>query len=147
MFIPTAALLQYNAAVAGEAWRSTNLSLAPSTPTAVTFDTAIFDTSSFWSAGSPTRLTLPRTGIYFVWAKGEVDSGGSMFLKVRLNGTTMISGDRMSVTLAGLGIGLNDAFGYSLTAGDYLELIAEMSGGTANVVSSTISPFLGAALL
>lgn len=45
---------------------------------AVSFDLADFDTDSFWSAGSPTRLTIPASkGIKYVELTGQVYTSSS----------------------------------------------------------------------
>lgn len=46
--------------------------------TAISFDVADFDTDSFWSAGSPTRLTIPAgLGIDYVELVGQVNVSSS----------------------------------------------------------------------
>lgn len=55
------------------------------TETAVAFDTTDFDTDSFWSAGSPTKLTMPTgKGITHVALTGQVyvtsSTGDTSFL-------------------------------------------------------------------
>lgn len=40
--------------------------------TAVSFDSATFDTDSFWSAGTPSRITIPSATITYVELVGQV---------------------------------------------------------------------------
>lgn len=53
---------------------------------AITFDVADFDTDSFWSAGSPTRLTIP-SGVSYVMLSGQAlvsSSTGDTFYSVSI---------------------------------------------------------------
>lgn len=45
--------------------------------TAVSFDAAAFDTDSFWSAGSPTRITIPSASFTYVSLVGQVQVSSS----------------------------------------------------------------------
>lgn len=46
---------------------------------ALTFDTVRFDTDAYWSAGEPTRLTIPESGYYLVGAHCQVIVDGDSF--------------------------------------------------------------------
>lgn len=72
-------------------YRAAALTLADTTPTTVSFDTALVNDSAFWSAGDPSRLVVPASGggDYYVtaeawWAYGFIGHG---FLILLLNGT------------------------------------------------------------
>lgn len=45
--------------------------------TAVSFDSATFDTDSFWSAGTPNRITIPNATITYVDLDGQVSVSSS----------------------------------------------------------------------
>jgi hypothetical protein len=93
----------------------------------VSFDTAGVNDSSFWSAGSPTRLTVPanKGGDYQVtasigWAYGFIGQG---FALIYLNGV------EITRNLLCAGAGLSPLGGYlqvsaflRLNPGDYLQL-------------------------
>ena len=58
--------------------------IADSTDVAIPRDAAVYDTDAFWSAGNPTRLTVPA-GVAKVRLKGNIDGtfGGSGCLHLR----------------------------------------------------------------
>lgn len=93
---------------------------------AVSFDTAEFDTDSFFDVGThPTRLTIPTTGKYAFGFNVSLDPinlpGGDIF--VQLNGATGLAsvGSDAVVTFESFSAsGLWD-----FTAGDFIELIIE----------------------
>lgn len=63
-----------------------------STDTALTYNSALFNLGTVWSAGSPTRLTIPGSGsqlwLFFVQIEfGNGNSTGSRDIWFRVNGT------------------------------------------------------------
>lgn len=114
------------------AYRSTSQSIATATATSVSFSTTRYDQANFWSAGNPTRLTVPETGTYMIFGHViyDVNSTGYRLTRLRLNGTTYLAGDSKpavsgDVTVASV------ATMYRLTASDYVELVVFHSVGAS----------------
>ena len=64
---------------------------------AISYDTEVRDDGGFFSAGSPTRLTIPSTGWYLVTGycfTAAASSTDSFIVALRVNGTTRIAGTR-----------------------------------------------------
>lgn len=112
--------------------RATNQTIADATVTAVSFSTEDVDVGGFWTAGAPTRMTIPSTGVYTItasvgWGSGTAVEEQSVYL--RLNGSTLLAGnggpgfdfdtpEAVTVTLP-------------LTAADYVEVtVIHNSTGT-----------------
>ena len=108
---------------------------ATATPTAFIFSTATIDTNSFWSSGSPTRLTIP-TGVSLIrltaqifipsgstevtatfGQNGSVGVGGEIYIK-------QYSGDNFACSLL--------SYPLSCVATDYFELYFQ--AGTGSVI-------------
>jgi hypothetical protein len=120
-------------------YRSTSQSLGAADGT-ISFTDVDFDTSSFWSAGSPTRITIPLTGYYLLQPNAGMQGTftGSYSLRVRKNGSTTVMGPVSDVdpnkylhTTTGVYPNRNIVF---LTAADYLEIF--WSRGTSSNVST-----------
>lgn len=124
------------------------------TLTAVVFDAAEFDTDSFWSAGSPTRLTIPAgLGITHVELAGQVNTTASTadtYLSVEIThynsaGTILNRilqfGSEFGATtkVAAMGSGP-----LAVTAGDYFELRVQEESDTSVTIQggSTTRCFL-----
>lgn len=64
-------------------------SIADATPTAVSWDSILFDDSAFWSAGNPSRLTIPATGVTRVRLTAGIrwtaNGTGERKIKIRSN--------------------------------------------------------------
>lgn len=115
--------------------------LLSSTPTAITWPTPSFDVnadvlgSPYWSAGSPTRLTVKVTGYYQIKAFLTATSAGtqdSYTLTLRKNGTTTIT----TATIGPLdNINIDEI--YSFAANDYIEIVASNSGSVGGVATGS----------
>jgi hypothetical protein len=98
--------------------------------TAISFDAAVFDTDSFWSAGTPTRLTIPA-GVAYVELVGQVsvtlstaDTGFFVNIFHRNSGGTLLRnlGPRQ-VEMGNSSRQLQACTGpIAVSAGDYFEL-------------------------
>jgi hypothetical protein len=124
---------------------SADESISDNTPTAVTFDTNVYDNSSMHSTTTDTsRLTAPVTGIYDIWGNIEwqvvsagqrsvgvvVDGGaGGTVAQVREQAPSGIAPDQVVSTQV------------KLNAGDYVELVVfQNSGVPLSVRFTTYSP-------
>ena len=112
--------------------RTNSLTIAASgVPTAVTWETEIFDTDAMWAIGQPSRLVVPLQGIYLMGATvtwGQLSSSREIFFMV--NGATELERKTIHNTLAFNG-GCSFQYLWYLNAGDYVELYAaQYSGGT-----------------
>lgn len=125
--------------------RTANLSISSSVSNvAVTWSVSDVDTSTFWSAGAPTRLTIPA-GVTRVRLRANVrwDSASATGIRqitLFKNGATL-AGRFSQIVNASAGTQFTDQNAASpvlpVTAGDYFELIAyQTSGAALNIVSN-----------
>ena len=118
-----------------------NQSIPNGVSTAVIFDTARFDTSAYWSSGTPTRITIPTSGQYMVGGVlsfAPVAGGGYIRQAwIRINGGQALAWS--STPPIGSATHENrlvlSALAY-LTAGDYIELFCYHDQGAALGVST-----------
>lgn len=126
-------------------------SIADDLATALTFDTEIFDVGAFHDSGTPTRLTIPVTGLYFIHANCLMASGlgGAVETSIRLDGTTYIAyGGVFSTTLISPhvsdGTSMPSSCYYYMVAGQYVEAMVYITDGARNtVVLSPVMPNFG----
>jgi hypothetical protein len=118
--------------------------VAESTDVAIPRDATVYDTDTFWSAGNPTRLTVPA-GVSKVRVKGNTNwtFGGSGYrhIWVHKNGAlffgTAKESDQGDAGVQSIGRGV-----VNVTPGDYLEFIArQTSGATKNVAADELTWF------
>lgn len=127
-------------------YNSANVSITNDSFTALSFDTERFDTDTIHSTVTNTnRLTATTAGKYIIVANVEVSAHatGQRFLRIRLNGTTVLcdsgsdansqSGQTWRRTASAI---------YEMAATDYVEmLIYQNSGGTLSATSvGNLSP-------
>lgn len=124
--------------------RDTDQSITTGTYTDISFSGVDRDDLGYWAAGSPTRLTIPKTGWYLVGANVNFASNAVGYRRViiELNDSTYEIQDARGpnpsnatiVTISGL---------LYLTAGDYLKLVVfQTSGGALNAQTKDFSPTL-----
>jgi hypothetical protein len=69
--------------------RATGQSINNTTFTAISFETEFFDSGTYWSSGSPTRLTVPTTGKYQYNFQASISgTTGRLIVEVRKNGSS-----------------------------------------------------------
>lgn len=101
------------------------------------YSSAQFDSSAFWSAGAPSRLTVPAGlgGKYIVSARltWDFNSTGTRTLSIRKNGVTVDSDAKP----AGGATRNYGSVPLSLAAGDYIDFTADQdSGASLNVLGA-----------
>lgn len=102
----------------------------------MTWASATYDTGAFWSAGSPTRLTVPAAGYAQVFGGGRwasVTSATARGIKPLLNGAEFAGGGGMIVAGPISASGSRLAFASALVpvvAGDYFEMNAAHARGS-----------------
>jgi len=112
---------------------SAGQSISNNTTTTLNFDTETYDTDSFHSTSTNTsRLTVPSSGYYFVFAKVRWagNSSGYRYILFRKNGTTSYQ-DILNYTPNASDF--SQYFGLALpaSANDYFELrVTQNSGGS-----------------
>lgn len=96
----------------------------------LSWDTTLFDTSSFYAGGNPTRLTIPSTGKYLVHAQLYLAGGGAGYLQVvvKVNGSVNVI-NHVVPCASGLETSISPSRIYSFTASDYVEMIVYTSAG------------------
>ena len=117
--------------------RTANL-VAPTFPLLVPWQQAVYDTDSFWSAGAPTRITIPA-GVTRVRLHGSCElttsgNAGSLAAFVWRNGSRLRYNTGPSVRNGTTGFGDNvastDTAVISVVPGDFFELNVFRSGLT-----------------
>lgn len=136
-----------SAAVAAHAYATSAQTLPHATVTAITLDAENFDTDSFHdNATNNTRFTIPSDGAYDI--AGQVafsstgSSGSTRIARIRLNGTDTLVDTAYAGTTDGVRVPV--ATKESLTAGDYIELVAYQTsgGGSLDTLSGREYTFL-----
>lgn len=122
--------------------RTTNQSISTSVQTAISFDAEIRDDGAYWAAGSPTRLTVARSGWYLINGGVEWDAGAtqSRYLLIVKNGSSVLG---IESRTAGTGDNKQNISTLAyLTAGDYVTLDVIHSQGTSlNILSQNDGPY------
>lgn len=122
-------------------YNDANIATANGASYTLTFNSELYDTDTMHSTVSATdRITITTTGVYMVWANVTFayDADGVRALYIYNNGTDIIG--RVQVDRVGNSYGstiMQISAIYSLTAGDFLQLVAEQnSGGNLNVLTN-----------
>lgn len=130
-----------------KAYRTSDLTSVTTAQTIV-WQAASPNTDSIWSAGAPTRLTVPTgvTKVRLFWALEyeALATAGSVGAALRKNGAALVQPDAYGghTTRAGTtGFNNNLVLGFScllaVTAGDYFELQTSISMTGQDVVQAT----------
>lgn len=136
-----------NLTLAPRAYRSSNLTVANTTDTAVTWDGANNDGWGTWVAGSPTRLTAPVTGRFMATAYVEFsgDADGFRQAWVRKGGTETLGYMKMLSAASGSPTNMTVATpAFDLDKGDYIELVVRHNAGNDLTLTrdGTLTPAL-----
>ncbi len=110
-------------------------SIPNATWTAVNMGAVFHDTQAGWSAGSPSRLTAPRSSYYLVGASVgfDVNATGVRQLSILYNGADYSYGVSMGA-VAGIQSRMSATTSMVMTAGDYVQAsVWQNSGGALNV--------------
>ena len=108
------------------------VSLSNVTATVLSPTTETYDTASMYSAGAPTRVTIPLSGIYLVTAVIEwgADDTGNRRLFLRSGGSLYLEWD---YNFSGNGREQSIASTRYFASGEYLEVLGyQNSGGALN---------------
>jgi hypothetical protein len=107
--------------------------------TAINFDTVLFDTDSYFDAGTPNVLTVPAAGIYQVnacvlWAASAAVTQ-ELVLSLTTNGNLALSfGYRSDLVPTAIELGQNISHALSLAAGDTVSAtVFQNTGGNLDV--------------
>lgn len=130
---------------------NTTQNIVSGVPTAMTFDTSMFNSGEWSSTVNPSRITAINTGIYAI-------SGGVSFaanvtgqrkLELRVNGSLTVKSLQVNANSALVPTNLTVTAIVLLNAGDYVELIATQTSGSSLQVlqSANYSPVLSAVRL
>lgn len=120
------------------AYRSSDVSLANSTPAQVSWNAESYDTDAIWSVGAPTRLTVPTgvTKVRLACVLSFPTNSGVASASIIKNGDTGPSvfpgqgGTRVSSGSTAIRVEGHTAV-ISVTAGDYFEVRATHTFGSA----------------
>jgi len=121
-----------------------NETTTASTDLSIPWDTATYDTDSFWSSGAATRLTIPAkyngaTVLVQAGVRWDSDATGGRFASIFLNGSietavdVVTAGSRYERGYANLGKTFHD-----VSTGDYFVVtVNQSSGGDLDVTTDT----------
>lgn len=130
------------------AYRTTGLSVANNTLTAVNFDSEKYDTDTMHDlAANTNRITIFTSGTYIVTFNGtwNKNTTGTRMAILRKNGTTILDRDTRLTGGADLLVGHSLSWQGALVATDYVEILVHHTAGAALILLA--SPFLTAAKL
>ncbi|TGT72900.1 hypothetical protein EN802_13555 [bacterium M00.F.Ca.ET.159.01.1.1] len=125
--------------------RTTSQAITTATETPVTWESAVYDSDSIWSAGSPTRLTVP-SGVTKVRLKAnvqwDISSVGFRYVAMKKNGAdfdgrgaSLIDSLASNYEWQNIGSAV-----VAVTAGDYFDLRVQHSkGSNLNLLPSATS--------
>jgi hypothetical protein len=117
------------------ALRSANQSIANNSETAISFDTVEVDNAGMYSAGTPTRVTVQKAGVYMVTASVVyvANGTGDRYSSLQLNGGSHVSYSLSPAASASHNTAHNISYVAAFNVGDYLELkVAQYSGAALN---------------
>jgi hypothetical protein len=148
--ITTPGLIQQQFNVVASVARSTNQAIPDHTPTAISFNVVLFQTSKLspgagivWKSSHPTRLTIPTGmgGLYLVGYVLAWDGSGAGLLRlaeIRRNGNKTPVYGQSAVPLNGalLGTTLTGCALLELATADYVELFGEHAENPANSLNA-----------
>jgi len=122
-------------------------SITTATTTALTWQSAVYDSSSVYSGATPSRLTVP-SGVSLVSLQAGViwspNGSGYRQVYIRKNGSLAnLTPSDTTPTIAGINVNQNVASGVqSVTPGDYFETcVYQDSGSTLSVDNSAVCWF------
>jgi hypothetical protein len=128
--------------------KSTVLSVATATATAISLDTEAYDTDNYHSnVTNPTRITIPagKTGYYQLNVQATWDSsagGGSRELRIYKNGSVILFGYDVSAP-SGQYPGSTITQNLYLTAADYIEVyVIQRSGNNLNLLINSTEGYV-----
>jgi hypothetical protein len=133
-------------------YRATNQSIPNSTDTAISWSNTRYDSDGFWSAGAPTRLTVPsgKAGKYRLatTVSFAANSTSPVVVNIRLNGTTVIA-QNVCPASASSGVTVPAANDYILAVADFVETVVAQFTGAAKDANANpnASPSLAIQLL
>lgn len=124
--------------------RTSNQSISNGTPNLVTWQTALYDTDSYWSAGDATKILIPVDGLYQIMANVtfEANATGTRAFVIQVNGDSSdyVLRPRGAATNAGEWA-FYGSTNVILHENDYLEMtVYQNSGAARNLVSGGNSP-------
>lgn len=109
-------------------------SIPNNTGTSISFTDVVFDTANMFDAGTPTRLTAQRAGLYLLAGSAGfvTNATGDRSAGIRLNGATTLV-IMTTPTAAGLFWSGSFAVAVNFAVGDFVELrVTQTSGGALN---------------
>lgn len=128
-----------------------NITITTAVTTALTFDNIAFDTGGFYSAGQPTRFTVPVTALYLIhchiqWSGSS--GSGIRRLKITRNGAAEIGFADDGLTTHTNQVFQSLTIMRYLTAADYVRMeVLQTSGGNLDILQNDMSPVFAIARL
>jgi hypothetical protein len=115
---------------------SSAFAVTDATDVTVDWDAEAWDTGAYWTAGTPSRLTVTEAGLYRIaaqtsWSVGGTDYPGFCNMYIVVNGDDRDDNIAAQSIYSNGGVApfLNCAVEYELEASDYVELIVRRETG------------------
>lgn len=126
--------------------------------TPIVFDTVVADNDGYWDEDQPTRLTVPKDGLYFIEGNVEftANTAGERLVLIRRNRSDSFPNGEPAIGGGSADLGHGEAYVPStfptdtpqvhakttavLDAGDYVELFAFIAGVGADLASRHVPP-------
>lgn len=120
--------------------QSSNQTIANNTTTTLSWDTTDFDTGSFYSAGTPDRLTIPSDGIYRVTANvaWTHNTTGIRSAYVKVNGGNDVLVDSCDPETNGATY-INMTGIQKFNAGDYIQFSVYQTSGSGLTLATSLT--------
>jgi hypothetical protein len=117
-------------------YRSSNKSITSSSDTPIDFNTEQYDTDSFWTSGSSTRITIPSDGYYHIDSTVAWEQNNTGYRRhwLRLDGGSTVIAEHQTIPAASSDSGSYISTDYYFTAGQYIEVYVWHNKGTASNV-------------
>jgi hypothetical protein len=118
--------------------RTSNQSLPSGTETKISWSTADLNRGSLWSAGSPTRMTADRAGLWLIWYVMTFAADATTYRRtiISVNDDERRTWSLEPVQAASQPTAFSGIYLVSLESGDYVEILG-LSQTTVNVLPSS----------
>ncbi|TGM03561.1 hypothetical protein [Leptospira jelokensis] len=117
-------------------FKSTVTSSINNTPLAISFDTSVYDTNNIFNLNDPTKVTINRSGLYYIQGQLSYSTNGTGIRKANLvlNDLSVIGSTALPAASGDL-TNISTESTYRLNVGDFLRLQGfQSSGGNLDIV-------------
>lgn len=119
--------------------------LSTDAATVVSWSSAVFDIDGWWAAGSPTRITVAKTGVYRIGAHVDWTPAGApgvVTTALYVNGSQLANDGAAAFPFASLPVAQIVSWLVLLSSSDYLEIFATRPAGVSSTLVASCDVFL-----